>query len=279
MSKFRIGIVAPASRMLPEIADRVRAFAGAEYPGAQVYFHPQCFGTAGHFAGSDAARAGAFLEIANDPAFDALWIARGGYGSGRIAEVVLRGLEPAARRKTYLGYSDAGFLLAGLYKHGYRVAHGPVAYDIRRDGGEAAVRRALDFLMQQRADTLEPTVLSGVPVAAFNLIVLSQMIGTPLQPDLAGHVLMLEEVSEYLYAIDRAMFHVTSNPDIRRVAGLKLGRCSNIPGNDPPFGQTEEEIAQHWCTMSGIKYLGRADIGHDADNKVVPFGAWSSPTS
>jgi muramoyltetrapeptide carboxypeptidase len=75
------------------------------------------------------------------------------------------------------------------------------------------------------------------------------------------------------------MFHVTSNPDIRRVAGLKLGRCSNIPGNDPPFGQTEEEIAQHWCTMSGIKYLGRADIGHDADNKVVPFGAWSSPTS
>ena len=86
--------------------------------------------------------------------------------------------------------------------------------------------------------------------------------------------LMLEEVSEYLYAIDRALFHITSNPDIRKVSGMMLGRCSDIPGNDPPFGQSEEEIARHWCSVSGIRYLGRADIGHDTQNKIVPFGRW-----
>jgi muramoyltetrapeptide carboxypeptidase len=274
MKKVKIGIVAPASRMPPDIAQKVSAFAASEFSSTDIHFHPQCFGEAGHFAGSDEARAEAFLEIANDASFDALWMARGGYGSGRIADAILSRLARPALAKTYLGYSDAGFLLAGLYKRGFKVAHGPVAYDIKREGGEAAVRRALDFLAHRGSDTLEPTVLSGEPTAAFNIMILSQMIGTPLQPDLSGHILMLEEVSEYLYAIDRALFHITSNPEIRKISGLMLGRCSDIPGNDPPFGQTEEEIARHWCSVSGIRYRGRADIGHDAGNKVVPFGRW-----
>ena len=83
---------------------------------------------------------------------------------------------------------------------------------------------------------------------------------------------MLEEVEEQLYAIDRALFHITENRDIRKIAGIRLGRCSAIPDNDPPFQQTPEEIARHWCARSGIAYLGSADIGHDAANKIVPFG-------
>ena len=83
---------------------------------------------------------------------------------------------------------------------------------------------------------------------------------------------MLEDVSEPLYRIDRMMFHLTSQASIRRVAGLRLGRVSDIVENDPEFGLTAEEIARYWCQRSGIPYLGAADIGHDRDNKVVPFG-------
>jgi muramoyltetrapeptide carboxypeptidase len=101
----------------------------------------------------------------------------------------------------------------------------------------------------------------------------SQVLGSPLLPDLTVHVLMLEEVSEYMYRIDRSLFHITSNPAVRQVAGIRLGRCSAIPDNDPPFGQDEVEITRQWCARGGIPYLGRADIGHDADNKIVPFGA------
>jgi muramoyltetrapeptide carboxypeptidase len=68
------------------------------------------------------------------------------------------------------------------------------------------------------------------------------------------------------------MFHITSNPAVRRVAGIRLGRCSLVPENDRDFGETEEEVVRHWCERSGIPWLGVADIGHDADNKVVPFG-------
>jgi muramoyltetrapeptide carboxypeptidase len=268
---MKIGVVAPASRLEPATAERVAALADAAFPGrAEIIFHPQCFLTAGHFAGDDAARAEAFLEFANDASFGAVWFARGGYGSGRIAARVLGGLGAAAKAKTYMGYSDGGFLLAGLYGNGFRVAHGSIPHDIRRGGGDAAVRRALAWLLDGDTTSLEST-LNG-PTAAFNLTILSMLIGTPLMPDLGGHVLMLEEVSEHLYAIDRMMFHVTSNPGIRKVAGIRLGRVSDVPPNDPPFGQTPEEIVCHWCAVSGIPYLGRADIGHDSDNKVVPFG-------
>jgi muramoyltetrapeptide carboxypeptidase len=101
---------------------------------------------------------------------------------------------------------------------------------------------------------------------------LAMMVGTPLMPDLKNHVLILEEVSEYLYGYDRAFFHVTSHLQTAGLAGLRLGRVSDVPENDRPFGENAEEIARRWCAKTGINYLGRADIGHDADNRIVPFG-------
>jgi muramoyltetrapeptide carboxypeptidase len=272
--QFRIGVVAPASRMSPEVAERVRSLAGSLYPdgAVEIFFHPQCLASHGHFAGDDKMRAQAFLDVANDASFDALWFARGGYGSCRVVEAVMDHLTAASRRKCYLGYSDTGAMLAALYRAGFEaVAHGPVAQDILRDNGEAAVVRALAWMVEKSPQALEPTV-GGGKTAAFNITVLSQLLGTPLQPDLTGHVLMLEEVSEAMYRIDRSLFHITSNAEIRRVAGLRLGRCSAITPNEPDFGMNEEEIARYWCQRSGIAWLGRADIGHDADNKIVPFG-------
>jgi muramoyltetrapeptide carboxypeptidase len=261
--------------MSAEVAERVAALAQTLYPDRtpQIVFHPQCFAAHGHFAGDDEIRTLAFLDAANDPRTDAVWFARGGYGSCRVAETAVRGLKAPAEQKTYLGYSDAGFLLAALYRAGFAaVAHGPVAQDIVRDGGDAAVARALAWLVERSPETLEPTVAPGRKTAAFNMTVLSHILGTPLQPDLEGHVLMLEEVGEALYRIDRSLFHITSNPAIRRVAGIMLGRCTTITPNKPDFGMNEEAIARTWCERSGIAFLGRADIGHDADNKIVPFG-------
>jgi muramoyltetrapeptide carboxypeptidase len=269
-----IGVVAPASRLEPSIAERVGELARTTDDAPEVFFHPQCFLSSGHFAGDDEARARAFLDVANDPNFDALWIGRGGYGSGRIAASVLAGLTAVARDKLYLGYSDAGAILAGLYKHGLRVAHGPMPADILREKGEEAVRRALAYLAKGDADAVEPSLRHGTLHAAFNLTVFSHLVGTALEPDLTDHVLMLEDVSEHMYRIDRAMFQITETPSVRKIAGLRLGRVSDVLPNEPAFGQDEEAIAMHWCSAAGIAYLGRADIGHDADNKVVPFGKY-----
>jgi muramoyltetrapeptide carboxypeptidase len=270
----KIGIVAPAARLLPETAERVTALAAERFGGrAELVFHPQCFLSEGHFAGSDDARAEAFLDIANDPGFAHVWFGRGGYGSGRIVADVLHRLGPAAKTKSFMGYSDGGFLLAALYNAGHKAAHGPIPHDIRRSGGAAAVTRALGWMIDRDPAALEPSLEGKTPAAAFNLTILSKLIGTPWMPDLSGHVVMIEEVSEHLYAIDRLMLHITAHPAMRRIAGFRLGRMSDIPENDPPFGQTPEEIVRGWCGRTGIAFLGLADIGHDADNKVVPFSA------
>jgi muramoyltetrapeptide carboxypeptidase len=261
--------------MSSDVAERVQTLAVSLYPDRtpEIVFHPQCFASHGHFAGDDETRAQAFLDIANDEGTDAVWFARGGYGCCRVVETVMRGLAEASRRKAYVGYSDAGMLLAALYRAGYQaVAHGPVAQDILRDGGDAAVARALGWMVDRAPTALEPTVRRAKKTAAFNMTVLSQLLGTPLQPDLGGHVLMLEEVGEAMYRIDRSLFHITSNAGIRRVSGIMLGRCNAITPNEPDFGMSEEEVAQYWCRKSGIPWLGRADIGHDIHNKIVPFG-------
>jgi muramoyltetrapeptide carboxypeptidase len=273
--RYKISVVAPASRMSPEVATRVLALAERLYPdrAPEIVFHPQCFASHGHFAGDDETRARAFVEVANDESCDAVWFARGGYGSCRVVESIMPRLTPPSRRKAYVGYSDIGMLLAALYRAGFTaVAHGPVAHDILRSGGDAAVARALAWMIDQAPETLEPTVDGVKKTAAFNMTVLSHLLGTPLEPDLADHVLMLEEVSEAMYRIDRSLFHITSSANVRRVSGIMLGRCSNITPNEPDFGMNEEGIAEYWCRRAGIPWLGRADIGHDVDNKIVPFG-------
>jgi muramoyltetrapeptide carboxypeptidase len=269
----RIAICAPSAPFSREDAARVAALAQDEFPALELHFHPQCFAKDGHFAGPDERRLAALVECANDPAFGAVWFARGGYGSNRIAAAALKQFDHSAQDKAFLGYSDGGYVLAGLYRAriGHPV-HAPMPADIRRDGGEAAVRRALGYLAGDRAG-LEPS-LDHHPTVAFNLMTLAMLCGTPLMPGLAGHVVMIEEVSEHLYAVDRLFFHITAH--LGGIAGLRLGRVSDVPENDRPFGFEAEQIARYWCGRHSIPFLGAADIGHDAANKIVPFGVNSS---
>ena len=266
---MRIAVVAPSCPLKREAAAAVVAIA-ARRGDCELLIHPQCFLADGHFAGPDPARLAALREVMADPAIDAVWFARGGYGSNRIAEAALADLPAAARGKVYLGYSDPGFLLAGLHKAGVEAAWGPMPQDIVREGGEAAVNRALDWLVRRDEGALEPDVQR--PAMAFNLTVLSNLLGTPLEPDFAGVDLLVEDIGEHLYRIDRTMFHVTASANVRKAARLRLGRIGDILPNDVDFGAGEQAIVEDWCRRSGIAFGGRADIGHDAGNRVVPFG-------
>lgn len=269
---MKIGILAPASIGNPAAEAPVSAFAAIAYPGVDLIFHPQCYEQDGHFAGSDERRASAFLEFANDPGIDAIWFLRGGYGSNRILSRVMPNLNAAAGHKTYIGYSDLGFVLAALYARRIgRPVHGPMASDIRRQQGDVTVARSLGWLVSGDRQGLEPG-LDGRPAAAFNLSILSALIGTPWLPDLTDHVLIVEEVSEHLYAVDRMLFTMANATQLKGVAGVRLGAVSNVQPNEPEWGETLEFMIQRWCTEMGVPYLGRARVGHTQDNHLVPFG-------
>ncbi|WP_426267910.1 LD-carboxypeptidase [Sphingomonas sp. LHG3443-2] len=263
---MRIGVVAPSCPLNVAAAERVQSLAAQV--GANLVIHPQCFLEEGHFAGPDDIRLGALREMLADPEIEAVWFARGGYGSNRIAPALLRDLPEGARWKRVVGYSDGGFLLAALHKAGLAVAHGPMVQDVLREDGDQAVLRTLRWLAKNDFDGLEPD-LAG-PAFAFNLVVLSSLMGTELEPDFSGAELLIEEVDEELYRIDRFLFHVSSQPGFAKLRQLRLGRCA-LKANDRPFGAELEAVVRHWCERSGVAYGGRADIGHDALNRVVPF--------
>lgn len=265
---MRIAVVAPSCTLSAAAAQGVEAIV-RERGDAELVIHRQCFQQNGHFAGSDAERLAALREVMAEPQVDAVWFARGGYGSNRIAEAATVDLPAAARAKTYLGYSDAGFLLAGFHRAGLCVAHGPMVQDVLRQGGEAAVGRALDWLVGRDAASLEPALAS--PAMAFNLTVLSSLLGTALEPDLGAVELLIEDVAEHLYRIDRTMFHLVGSAAVRRVRAIRVGRFSDIPANDPVWNGDAEGIIRDWCARAGIPCNGSADIGHDAANRVVPF--------
>lgn len=289
----RIGIVAPSVYLFPRHYERVNALVAAQFPDVELVWHPQVFARSpdevsgntgfvlsdlthvpeaanhGHFAGSDEQRTAAFVEMANREDIDAIWFARGGYGAGRIALDVLPQLGPAARRKTYMGYSDASYMLALLYRAGFpHLCHGPMVVD----GSEEQLSRALAWMSRKEPRSLEPGLKRGEKYVAFNLISAAMMVGTPLFPDVSGHVLMVEEVGEYLYAVDRCFFALTSAVWRDKPAEIRLGQVTDIKENDRPFGKDEVGIAQDWCQRSNIRYGGRAEIGHYIGNKVVPFG-------
>ncbi|MBI1401874.1 MAG: LD-carboxypeptidase [Porphyrobacter sp.] len=270
-----IAICAPATPITREQQAALEELIAAEYPALRVTFHEQCFAQAGHFAGDDLLRLTALLDCANDPAFDVVWFAKGGYGSNRIAEAAVRQMNASARAKTYVGFSDCGYLLAALYRAGIgQSVHGHMPVSARSEGGREAIRRVLNWLGGDTSG-VEPSLDGTTPAAAFNLITLAMITGTPLMPDLSGHVLMVEEVSEYLYSVDRLFFHLAGT--LPRLAGLRLGAVTDVPDNYVDFGQNEEDIARFWCARAGIPYLGRALIGHNSANRVVPFGLASPP--
>lgn len=289
----RIGIVAPSVYLLPRHVERCNAFAAANFPDVELVWHPQVYGRSpnevggntgfvlsdathvpeaadhGHFAGSDEQRAAAFVEFANREDIDAIWFARGGYGAGRVATEILQHLGPAARTKTYMGYSDASYLLAILYRAGFpNVCHGPMVVD----GADDRLGRALGWLARRDPAALEPGLKAGEKYVAFNLISAAMMVGTPLFPDVTGHVMMVEEVGEYLYAVDRCFFALTSAVWRHAPAEIRLGQVTDTKENDRPFGKDEVGIARDWCARANIRYGGRAEIGHYPGNKVVPFG-------
>lgn len=262
---MRIRVTAPSRSLPPEAADLVTRIKN-EFPRLVLEFDDQCFRAHGHFAGSDTERATAFVDAANDPNIDAIWLARGGYGACRIIDRVIPELNDTAKHKITCGYSDGGFLLGALDRAGKgQSVHAPMVADILRAGGEEAIRRVLTFF-----DAGDAANHHG-PACVFNLSVLSCLVASPHCPDFRGRVVVVEEVDEHLYAVDRALFTLFSSSRLDGCAGIRLGRVSGVPANDIAFGEQPEEMLKRWCSAYDVPFLGGADVGHDADNKVVPF--------
>ena len=266
-----IGIVAPASPF--EETDFFKGICILENMGFRVSFPKGIFARSGYLAGSDVDRAAQVNAAFADSTVQAIVCARGGYGSMQI----LPYLNYEAIRqhpKLLMGFSDITALLCSLYQRSGLVScHGPVVTTLKSAGSKTLesvfnvlTLNELPTIQLERGIVLSPGKASG-PVICGNLTTLCHLIGTPFQPKMDGHILIVEDTGEKPYRIDRMLTQMKLAGVFDGLSGLGIGIFENCGEADELF----EIIARVFHPIH-IPILAGFDIGHGPDNIAVPFG-------
>ncbi|MCH8266712.1 MAG: LD-carboxypeptidase [Acidobacteria bacterium] len=233
-----IGILAPASPVRREMLER-----GArelERIGYRVAFGKGVLERRGFFAGEHKQRAESFLALLENPRVQAVFCARGGYGSNYVVEILssrplLRRLQRQAP-KIVMGYSDLTSLLLFLNQRlGWVTFQGPMA-GIDFAAGKSAYDRAVleqvlsgahsGYSLESDARSLRPGVAEGRLLGGC-LPMLTATLGTPQEIDTRGTILLIEDIDEKPFRVDRMLFQLRQAGKFRHVRGIVFGQ---MPG-------------------------------------------------
>jgi len=233
---------------------------------------------AGFLAGSDEDRLADLHAAWADPAVRAIWCARGGYGCSRLAAGLDGGLL-RADPKALVGFSDVTALHLALDRCGLVSFHGPTgewnpartdtisATSLRRALTET---RALGVLPTGPLTTLVPGRAEG-PVIGGNLSLIAAAVGTPDEPATAGRLLLLEDVGEKPYRVDRMLRQLLHAGLVEHLAGLVFGVFARCEETRRPSA-TVEEVLTEFAAEVGLPAVAGAPLGHGPGQLTVPLG-------
>ncbi len=226
---------------------------------------------AGQFGGADAHRAAILNAGFADDGVRAIWAMRGGYGCGRILPL----LDAQAFKsdpKWLIGFSDVTALHGWAQRQGVASLHAPVANTFS-SSSESAQQHFWQALTEE-------SPMADVPVVGGNLSVLYSLLGTPYFPDCTGAWLVLEDLDEYIYHIDRMLLALRLAGVFEKAHGLLMGDFLDLHDNtiadgqavDNPFGQGLVELIQtHWPQEKPLHW--GVPIGHGQQNEPLMLGA------
>ncbi len=265
----RIAIAAPSSAFLPQ-----RFEAGLDVVrnrGLTVRVDEAVHARDGFLAGDDAHRAGHLRALLQDETIDLIWCARGGFGAARTSALMEDDLIRAGR-KTLVGFSDATVLLNRWAALGAPAWHGPVVTQVP-ELDEGSVSALVDLLSGRptpgsftgtglMAGQVEGTLRGG------NLASLASVVGTPLAPDQSGAILLLEDVNEAPYRIDRMLTQLELSGALARIAGAALGRFVDC-GDQAAV----ESVLERRLGPLGVPVVTGLPFGHGPVNHPVRLGS------
>ena len=270
-----LGVFAPSSPF-----DPARFEAGLEILrglGYRLHLHPQARARTGFLAGDDASRARALFELMEDPSVDGIIAARGGYGAHRLL-FDFDAARAAAPRKPLVGFSDVVVLHQIFQRAGLRSVHGPVVTQLADLGpsDHAHLVKVLEGPTEPLALAADgPVLVAGRatgPLVGGCLAVLAALVGTPYLFVPQGSILLLEDVSEVPYRLDRMLTHLRLAGVLDRVAGVALGDFKDCRA--PRAGDPEAvDVLEERLAPLGIPVLAGLPVGHGARNRAVPLGA------
>lgn len=277
-----VRLVSPAGPTQPE-----RVARGIElltHWGLRVSVAPHAYDRTGFLAGTDRDRLSDLNAALRDPTVRAVVCTRGGYGTQRIVD----GLDVDAVRhdpKLVVGFSDITALQLALWQRArLATVHGPgAAWLDERCGPEAAdsLRRAVmavepAVLKARDGEETFGVRLAGAPSGPItgpllggNLCLLCATIGTPDMPDLNGAILLLEEVGEPPYKVDRMLVHLRRAGVLNGLIGVAVGQFTNCADEWPT--SIVDVLDEHLRPL-GVPVLGGLPIGHGRDQLSTGLG-------
>ncbi|MCP9798533.1 LD-carboxypeptidase, partial [Cyanobium sp. Lug-B] len=230
----------------------------------------------GYLAGRDAERAGDLQpEAAPGQPAALLACVRGGWGSARLLE---RPLETAGG--WLLGFSDVTSLLWHRLATGQGGAiHGPLLTTLAAEPAWSRERLRALLFGEPLADLAGESWVGGQaegPLLAANLTVATHLLGTPHLPDLDGAILILEDVGEAPYRIERMLTHWRLCGALQRLGGLGFGSFEGCDDPTDPEGDANrfslEQVLRERTADLGIPVLAGLPVGHGDVNAALPLG-------
>ena len=274
----RVALVAPAGPVTAADAERALATAAALGWTPQLGSHALC--RSGYFAGHDAERLADLNAALRDPAVDGVWCLRGGYGAMRL----LDGIDYDALRRrprALVGYSDVTALHAAVAARapGLVTFHGPTARTALPEFSRASLLRAVG---PDRADpcgsapgaqVLRPGRARG-RLAGGNLALLAALTGTRYAPHFGGAVVVLEDVNEAVYRVDRMLRQLLLAGAFAGCRAVVFGHCTNCPEPcDDDGRRTLADVVGEVADAAGVPAALGVPVGHLAEQWTLPLGA------
>lgn len=217
-----------------------------------------------------------------DPDIDAVWFARGGSGTVHLLDGLpwdaLQNAQGAG--PVVIGFSDATSLLSAMWNRRIgRPIHGPVLHSIvdTSDADSAEATRAMllgevDRVVLDCQPLAGPSQIVEGPVVAGNLCVLASLCGTPWQLDARGCILVLEDIGEWPYQLDRLVTQLRLSGALDGVLAIALGDFS---GGGPPADAdwTVPDVLADLFAPLGVPVVHQLPVGHGLLNQPIAMGA------
>ena len=271
----RVAIVCPARKV--SHAELEAAIAILTAWGLEVVLGATVTAEHHQFAGSDAVRCQDIQQQLDDPTIRAILCARGGYGTTRIIDQ-LDFSRFADNPKWIAGFSDITTLNCHLLALGHESIHGVMPLLFNQAGGEQALESLRCALFGEPISYFAPQhpfnqlgTATGELIGG-NLSLLQTITGTASDCSLAGRILFIEDIDEYLYNIDRMMVHLNRTGKLAGLAGLLVGHFTDSNDNAIPFGQTPYEIIQTYAAKYSFPVAYGFPVGHEPLNMALICG-------
>lgn len=271
----RVALVSPAGPLRGP-ADLERAIANVESLGWEPVIGDHVLARHGYFAGSDEERRGDLERALRNPAVDGVWCARGGYGSMRLLDA----LDYAALArwpKAVIGFSDITALHAAIATRcGLVSYHAPTARGALSAFSRDSLRRALQLGTDPCGSaTAARMVRGGVAEGRLmggNLALLAALAGTPYFPPLDGAILVLEDIGEAVYRIDRMLQQLRLSGALSRVAGLVFGAFTDCPQTGDDGERSLDDLIDEIAALVGVPCIAGVPVGHIDEQWTLPLG-------